>query len=97
MRLPTRTAARGEDRRAPRVKVFSVASIQSTGADRRCHVLNLSLGGALVDCRVEIGSGRIFLTTSGFEREGLVRWINGSKIGVSFREPLTDEELARGL
>ncbi|MEH3047649.1 PilZ domain-containing protein [Sphingomonas adhaesiva] len=85
-----------DGRRAPRVKVFSVAAIRSGGAGNRCHILNISLGGALIDCRVEIGSARVLLTAPNFERKGVVKWVRGSKIGVSFDDPLTDDELTSG-
>lgn len=90
--------SRDDARDARRLKVFQVAKLGTASSVVRCHVLNLSKGGALIDCRDKpLLDAELKLTTDVFEREAEIRWHDGPRIGIRFHLPLNDGQLSAAL
>ena len=93
-----RDGAHDDSRAARRLKVFHVAQVGVAPAAVRCHILNLSHAGALIDCRDGAGTDTdVTLAAEGFAREAAVRWRDGTRLGVRFHLPLDERELLTAL
>ncbi|MBY8826269.1 PilZ domain-containing protein [Sphingomonas colocasiae] len=81
-------------RATPRLKVFQPAHMVLGGISVRIHLLDISIGGALVHVAdpPEQGAG-VALDCAGIVRSATVRWVVGSRFGIAFDEPLSDAEL----
>ncbi len=78
----------------PRLKVFQVARLDGNASSLRCHVLNVSLGGALIHCPAGLnGDAQVTVKTLAFERLATVCWRDGPRFGVRFSPSLNDQEL----
>ena len=94
----TASSAPADKRAERRLKVFHLAEVGPAPQRDRCHVLNLSAQGALLDCRAMLTvRSDVSLSFPGFQRDAVVRWREGSRMGVAFRAPLTTTELAEAL
>lgn len=83
-----------EQRRAPRIKLFHQAELKGSAGTQRVHLLNVSVGGALVyaesppavgelvwlDCGVTLGDGR-------------VAWRSGRQFGVTFAQAMESSQI----
>ena len=83
-----------EQRRAPRIKLFHQAELSGSAGTQRVHLLNVSVGGALVyaetppavgepvriDCGVALGEGR-------------VAWRSGRQFGVTFAKKMDSSQI----
>lgn len=91
-------SSQGEGRLERRRKVFQVAQVGVAPDAARCHILNLSHAGALIDCREEVTPGaEVTLAAAGFSRDAAIRWRTGTRIGIRFRLPLDERELSTAL
>ena len=74
-------------RTASRYKLFKPDTIDVRGRSARVHVLNLSVGGALVYAAEPLAKGsRLRLALC--DREARVVWSNGKRFGISFDRPI---------
>ena len=81
-------------RSTKRVKLFQPANLVMGGAERRCHLLDVSLSGALAHAQEPVAKGaRVRLECLGVVREASVRWSEGKRFGLLFGRPLADGEL----
>ena len=85
-----------EDRRAfPRVSVALPAFLQAAGERHSVQMIDLSAGGAKLNCSCRLASGTaVALDCGTFERRGIVRWQDGAFLGLSFDSELDDREMA---
>lgn len=86
-----------QSRRAvPRLKIFQPTQMQFGERSIRVHLLDISVGGALVHVAgpPQVGN-RIVLDCAGVARGAVVRWVGGSRFGVAFERPLSDAEVER--
>lgn len=81
-------------RATPRLKIFQPAQMVLGDRSVRVHLLDISVGGALVHAAIppELGS-RVTLDCAGIARPATVRWVGGSRFGVAFDRPLNDAEV----
>ena len=84
------------DRRAyPRVLVALPAFLEADDARHSVQILDLSAGGAKVDCGASLSSGTNVILQSGtLRREAVVRWKAGGALGICFKSELDARELA---
>ena len=95
--VPTpRDSASYEDRRAhPRVPVALPAFLQANGERHAVRLLDLSAGGAKLDCPVNLPAGATVILDCGLlGRAALVRWQNGGIVGVAFEKELDDGDVS---
>ncbi len=86
-----------QSRRAmPRLKIFQPTQMQFGDQSLRVHLLDISVGGALVHVAgpPDIGS-RVMLDCAGVDRAAIVRWVGGSRFGIAFDRPLSEAEVER--
>ena len=78
------------DRRAtPRVPVALPAFLQAKGARQSVQILDLSLGGAKLNCPVGFVVGtNVLLDCGSLACAAIVRWQNGGILGLSFEQEL---------
>lgn len=82
-------------RATSRIKIFQPAEMERAGVERRVHLLNISLGGALVYADSAPEPGEEIRLTSGIPLgTARVQWCSGQRFGVAFRNPLSPEQLA---
>lgn len=83
------------DRRAaPRVPVALPAFLQSGGVRQSVRILDLSSGGAKLDCQTGLQAGTAVVLDCGMLRcEAVVRWENGGAMGIRFDRELTEREV----
>ncbi|HEY6661460.1 MAG TPA: PilZ domain-containing protein [Sphingomicrobium sp.] len=84
------------DRRAyPRVAVALPAFLQADGERHSVQLLDLSPGGAKVDCPVRLPSGTAVILDCGtLGRSAVVRWQNGGLVGLCFDSELDGRDVA---
>lgn len=84
------------DRRVyPRVSVALPAFLQVKGARHAVHLLDVSAGGAKLNCSVSLASGTaVQLDCGTVAREGVIRWQNGEQLGLAFDSPLDERSVA---
>lgn len=85
-----------EDRRVyPRVPVALPAFLQSDGIRHHVQLLDISAGGAKLDCPVDLPLGvSVFLDCGVVARAAVVRWKNAGVVGMRFERELGESELA---
>src|SRR5258705_3786347 len=78
------------DRRVyPRVEVALPAFLQANGERHAVRILDLSAGGAKLDCPVGLPSGTAVILDCGtLGRAAMVRWQTAGGLGVSFHSEL---------
>ena len=83
------------DRRAfPRVEVALPAFLQAEGKRHAVHLVDVSAGGAKLNCPVSIASGTAVMLDCGtLARPAVVRWQNGSVLGLCFDSELDAREV----
>lgn len=84
------------DRRAyPRVPVALPAFLQVGGERFAVQIVDLSAGGAKLDCSasVEIGTA-VVLDCGALARTAVVRWRNGPALGVCFETELNARDVS---
>ena len=86
------------DRRAyPRVPVALPAFLHAAGERHAVQLLDVSAGGAKLDCAASLTVGTaVTLDCGGLARSAAVRWQNGRVMGVKFDEEL-DERVVTSL
>jgi hypothetical protein len=82
------------DRRAyPRVPVALPAFLQADGQRHPVRILDLSPGGAKLDCPASLSVGTaVTLDCGTLGRSAVIRWQNGGVMGVSFDSELDMRE-----
>lgn len=79
-------------RTASRYKLFKPDTIDVRGRSARVHVLNLSVGGALVYAAEPPAKGaRLRLALC--DREARVVWASGKRFGISFDQPIALDQV----
>ena len=89
-------AASDADRRAyPRVEVALPAFLQADGERHSVQILDLSAGGAKLDCPIALPTGTAVILDCGtLGRSAVVRWRNAGVIGLSFDSELEAREVS---
>ncbi len=84
------------DRRVhPRVMVALPAFLQANGARQSVQILDLSSGGAKLNCAASIATGSTVLLDCGsLACTGVVRWQNDGQLGLAFEQELDPREVA---
>lgn len=84
------------DRRVyPRVPVALPAFLQANGERHAVQILDLSAGGAKLDCAADLSTGTMVILDCGtLGREAVVRWKSAGVIGVSFDGELDPREVS---
>ena len=84
-----------EDRRAyPRVAVAMPAFLQANGERHSVQLLDLSAGGAKLNCAAAIPSGTaVVLDCGSLCRSAVVRWQTGGALGLCFDSELDSREV----
>ena len=84
------------DRRSyPRVPVALPAFLQANGERHSAQLLDLSSGGAKLNCRVSLPIGTAVIVDCGtIGRGAVVRWQNGNQLGIRFDSELGDREVS---
>ena len=84
------------DRRAyPRVTVALPAFLQANGERHAVQILDLSSGGAKLNCltRLPVGTA-VILNCGTLGRAAVVRWLNDGCMGLSFDSELNLQEIS---
>ena len=84
-----------EDRRAyPRVPVAMPAFLQANGQRHAVHLLDLSAGGAKLNCPATLPIGTAVILDCGtLGRPAVVRWQTGGVLGLCFDSELDAREV----
>ena len=84
------------DRRLyPRVPVALPAFLQAEGIRHAVQLLDLSVGGAKLNCPTNLSVGTtVTLDCGTFGRSAVVRWQNGELLGLSFDSQLDAREVS---
>jgi hypothetical protein len=84
------------DRRAsPRVEVALPAFLQANGERHAVQILDLSAGGAKLDCPALLSSGTAVILDCGtLGRSAVVRWQNGGVLGLCFDSELDARDVS---
>ena len=84
------------DRRVyPRVTVALPAFLQANGERHAVQLLDLSAGGAKLDCPFNLPAGATVILDCGLlGRAAVVRWQNGGIVGVAFEKELDDGDVS---
>ncbi len=84
------------DRRLyPRVEVALPAFLQAEGERHFVHLLDVSAGGAKLNCAVSLPSGTAVVLDCGtVGRAAVVRWQNGDLLGLCFDSELGAREVS---
>jgi PilZ domain-containing protein len=84
-----------EDRRAfPRVAVAMPAFLQAKGARHAVQLLDLSAGGAKLNCSARLPTGTaVVLDCGSLCRSAMVRWQTGGVLGICFDSELDAREV----
>ena len=85
-----------EDRRVyPRVPVALPGFLQIDGTRHHVQLLDVSEGGAKLDCSIDLPVGATVLIDCGVVgREAVVRWKNAGVVGIRFERELKESELS---
>jgi hypothetical protein len=85
-----------EDRRAyPRAAVALPAFLQANGDRHSVHLLDVSAGGAKLNCSLNLPTGTaVTLDCGTLGRSAVVRWQNGGLVGICFDSELDARELS---
>lgn len=84
------------DRRAyPRVEVALPAFLQAGGERHSVRILDLSAGGAKLDCPASLATGTpVILDCGTLGRSAVVRWQNAGVLGLCFGSELDAREVS---
>jgi len=84
------------DRRAyPRVEVALPAFLQAGGERHAVRILDLSAGGAKLDCPVSLSSGTAVILDCGtLGRPAVVRWQTAGALGICFDSELDPRDVS---
>ena len=85
------------DRRLyPRVSVAALpAFLQANGGRHSVQILDLSAGGAKLNCPISLASGTAVTLDCGMlGRSAVVRWQNGDQMGICFDSELDPRDVA---
>ncbi len=84
------------DRRAyARVEVALPAFLQSNGARHSVQLLDLSLGGAKLDCALDLPVGsEVMLDCGTLGRPAIVRWKSVGVLGICFESELDERDVS---
>ena len=84
------------DRRAyPRITVALPAFLEANGERHAVQILDLSSGGAKLNCLASLPVGTAVILNCGtLGRAAVVRWVNGGSIGVRFDRELNLREVS---
>jgi hypothetical protein len=84
-----------EDRRAyPRVPVAMPAFLQANGERHAVHLVDLSAGGAKLNCSVSLATGTaVTLDCGTLGRSAVVRWQTDGVLGLCFDNELDAREV----
>lgn len=84
------------DRRVyPRVPVALAAFLAADGERHAAQLLDLSPGGAKLNCRASLPVGTAVILDCGtLTREAVVRWLNGAVLGLCFDSELDAREVS---
>ncbi|HEU4958323.1 MAG TPA: PilZ domain-containing protein [Sphingomicrobium sp.] len=84
------------DRRCyPRVPVALPAFLQANGERHAVHLLDVSAGGAKVNCSAGFAVGTAVILDCGtLGRSAVIRWRNGEYLGLCFDSELDAREVA---
>jgi hypothetical protein len=84
------------DRRAyPRVPVALPAFLQANGGRHAVHILDLSAGGAKLNCPVSLAAGTAVILDCGtIGRSAVVRWQNAGLVGICFDSELDGRDVS---
>lgn len=85
-----------EDRRAyPRAGVALPAFLQANGERHSVQLLDVSAGGAKLNCAVSLAAGaEVILHCGTLGRTAVVRWQNDGMVGVCFASELEAREVS---
>lgn len=91
---PSADSGRYEDRRIyPRVPVALPAFLQAGGERHAVQLLDVSPGGAKVDCPAGLAVGaKVVLDCGTLRRGAVVRWQSGGLFGLCFESELDQRE-----
>ncbi len=92
---PTKDSDPYADRRVyPRVPVALPAFLQANGKRHAVHLLDLSVGGAKLDCPVSLAAGiAVTLDCGTIGRSAVVKWQNAGVVGICFDSELDEREV----
>ena len=84
------------DRRVyPRVPVALPAFLQANGKRHAVHLLDLSAGGAKLNCPASLVAGTAVILDCGtIDRSAVVRWQNAGVVGLCFDSELDEREVS---
>ena len=84
------------DRRTyPRVPVALPAFLQANGERRAVQILDLSVGGAKLDCPAPLAVGTaVTLDCGTISRGAVVRWQNAGVVGLCFDSELEERDVS---
>lgn len=84
-----------EDRRTcPRVAVAMPAFLRANGVRHSVHLLDLSAGGAKLNCAATLSTGTVVVLDCGtIGRSAAVRWQAGGELGLCFDSELDAREI----
>lgn len=84
------------DRRVhPRAAIALPAFLQAKGGRHSVQLLDVSAGGAKLNCPVDLSSGTaVKLDCGTFVRAAIVRWQSGELLGLSFHSELDAREVS---
>ncbi len=87
------TGAAGRTR-APRYKAFQPCVIEIDGSERRAHVLNISMSGALIHVGSPVPPGTHLTLRCGLlSTAGIVAWEQNLRAGIAFEGAIPDARL----
>ena len=94
--LPSQDGDPFADRRAhPRVQLALPAFMQAGEKRHSVHLLDLSAGGAKVNCTATVPAGAsVILDCGTFAGTAVVRWQNGALLGLCFDSELDSREVS---
>ena len=76
--------------RMPRIEVESFATLREGASTYRMRVCDISQGGLKIRCETRLSTGNdVVVTLAGIEpQSGVVRWVDGDLMGVTFNRML---------
>ena len=94
--IPTKDCDPYADRRIyPRVPVALPAFLQVNGKRHAVHLLDLSAGGAKLNCPVVLAAGTVVTLDCGtIGRSAVVRWQNAGVVGLCFDSELDARDVS---
>jgi hypothetical protein len=92
---PPDDAAFAERRAYPRAEVALPALLQVASERYAVQLLDLSAGGAKLDCPAPVAVGAaVTLDCGTLARTAVVRWLNGNLVGICFDSELEGREIS---